>query len=206
MSRGMSREIGAEENREGRPSGKRQPSLKERTLRAFEAYLELLDAAEWMRRELRDQLETFDLTIDGFRLLEVLFREGPMTTENFCERRRCTRQTAASLVAPLEERGWVRFEVVWLRPVDEGGSKSGVLVTGKSRRGRRMGMMSLTPAGEKFMRIIVPRHAKVVFAVMRALDLREQESLSKTCRKLRKGDVVKFLHEMSMAEDPRVGV
>jgi DNA-binding MarR family transcriptional regulator len=153
-----------------------------------------------MRRQLRNQVESFDLTIDGFRVLEMLRREGPITTEAFCRQRQCRRQSLERLIRPLEERGWVRFEVVSLAPADVAETQLAKRERGKPRRGRRMGQMSLTPSGTKFMRIIFPRHAKLVFAFMRALDLREQETLKRTCRKLREGDVAKLLQEISMED------
>jgi hypothetical protein len=39
-------------------------------------------------------------------------------------------------------------------------------------------------------------HAKVVKAEMKVLDGRQQETLSRTCVKLREGDAVKFLKEL----------
>src|SRR5690348_1330854 len=69
--------------------GQFHPNVEERKLRSFRVYLDLLDTAEWLRRQFVEQLEAFDLTIDGFRLLDVLYREGPITTEEFCQRRRC---------------------------------------------------------------------------------------------------------------------
>jgi hypothetical protein len=44
---------------------------------------------------------------------------------------------------------------------------------------------------------ILPRHAKVVKAFMRALMGREQLSLSRLCNKLRERDVLKFVSEMT---------
>jgi hypothetical protein len=51
-----------------------QRTQKEKTLLAFRAYLDLLDTAEWLRGYMRAPLESFDLTMGGFRLLELLYR------------------------------------------------------------------------------------------------------------------------------------
>jgi hypothetical protein len=51
-----------------------------KTKRAFRAYQDVLDTAEWFRRKLRDQLETFGLTLWEFRLLELIYREEPLAT------------------------------------------------------------------------------------------------------------------------------
>jgi chlorite dismutase len=68
------------------------PSQKEKTLRAFATYLALLDTADWMRSEMSAQLESFDLTMGGFRLFEMLYREGPMSVLAAAEKRHCKRQ------------------------------------------------------------------------------------------------------------------
>ena len=180
--------------------GKVQPDIEERKLRSFRAYLEILDTAEWLRRQFAEQLEAFDLTIDGFRLLEILYRDGPITTEEFCKRRRCRRQALDKLLKPLEERGWAQFEVIELAPADVEFTQLAKRVRDLPRRGRRMGRVRLTEDGRKFMRVVFPRHAKLVFAFMRALDMREQETISKACRKLREGDVIKMLDEITMED------
>jgi|ERR1039458_4538835 hypothetical protein len=61
-----------------------RPTQKEKTQRAFRGYLDLIDTAEWMLGRMRGQLESFDLTM-GFRLLEMLYREG--AGKRSCRRR-----------------------------------------------------------------------------------------------------------------------
>lgn len=177
-----------------------QPDVEERKLRSFRAYLDLLDTAEWLRRQFAEQLESFDLTIDGFRLLDILYRQGPITTEEFCKRRRCRRQSFDKLIKPLEARGWVKYDVIELEPAEVDFTQLAKRVRDLPRRGRRTGRASLTESGEKFMHVVFPRHVKLVFAFMRALEMREQESLSKTCRKLREGDVVRMLDEITLED------
>ena len=100
----------------------RQPTHKERTLHAFRAYLELLDTAEWFEREMRAPLESFDLTMAGFRLLELLYRVEIMTIPDVARRRGAVRQTMDAIVARLVERGWVRRMLIALPPVDPTGA------------------------------------------------------------------------------------
>ena len=52
-------------------------------------------------------------------------------------------------------------------------------------------------AGEKFIGNVLPKHSKLVKALMRVLDAREKQSLSRICRKLREGDVLKFVSEIT---------
>jgi DNA-binding MarR family transcriptional regulator len=179
---------------------KSQPTVEERKLKSFRVYLDILDTAEWLRRQFAEQLDAFDLTIGGFRLMEVLYREGPITTEDFCKKRRYRRQSLDALVKRLKERGWVQFEVIELEPSEIERTRLPKKLRDVPRRGRRVGRVSLTEDGTKFMHIVFPRHAKLVFAFMKALDSREQETVSRACKKLREGDVVKMLNEISMEE------
>jgi MarR family 2-MHQ and catechol resistance regulon transcriptional repressor len=191
----MTGRAGAAPDQGGR-RGTRGTTLKDRSARAFRVYLELLDTADWIRRELRGQLESFDLTIEEFRLLEMLHRSGPMTTVAICERRRCRRQTLFYMIEQLSARGWVRCDTGEFAPADVKESHLAKSVRGRPRRGRRVGVVRLTSAGEKFIGGVFPRHAKMVFALMKAIDAREQESIKHVCQKLREGDPVKFIKEM----------
>jgi DNA-binding MarR family transcriptional regulator len=194
-----------ESSRDGAKSGgrprRRRANRKERSLQAFGAYVELLDTASWMRRELRYQLNSFDLTMEGFRILEMLYREGPMTVPAVSQGRRCTRQNVFFLSGRLAERGWVEREVLMLPPVDGASAETSENGDGKPREGRRIARVRLTPAGQRFIGTVFPRHAKVVLALMRALNAREQKFLRRLCRKLREGDVRKFLSEITHVED-----
>jgi len=130
-----------------------QPTVEDRKLRSFRAYLDILDTAEWLRRQFAGQLETFDLTIDEFRLLEILYREGQITTEEFCKRRRCGRQTLNKMAKRLEVRGWVRFHVIELEPVEMPLARVPTRLRNAPRRGRLMGHLSLTENGTNFMHV-----------------------------------------------------
>ena len=68
------------------------------------------------------------------------------------------------------------------------------------RVGRRVSLVSLTKSGEKFVGNVLPRHSKLVKSLMRAIDAREQDSLSRICRKLRASDVMKFVREIRMED------
>ena len=56
----------------------------------------------------------------------------------------------------------------------------------------------LTAQGTKFVGTVFPKHAKVVKSLMRVLDGREQQTLSRLLQKLREGDIVKFVKEIRM--------
>jgi DNA-binding MarR family transcriptional regulator len=181
---------------------RRRMTQRGKTLRAFRAYLDLLDTAEHMRAELRGQLASFDLTIRGFRLLETLYRDGPTFMTVAAKKLNCKRQNVDVILARLMERGWVVREL-WERPpveIDE--ARVAKAKRSQERRGRTISLLRLTPEGEKFIGTVFPKHGKVVKSLMRALDGREQETLSKLLQKLKEGDAVKYAREMwKMDED-----
>jgi len=175
-------------------------SQKDKTLRAFQAYLVFLDAAQWMRSQMRAQLESFGLTMGGFRLLELLYREGSISVSDAAELRDCKYQNMVFIVGQLQERGWVHRELVNLPPASVKSSRLPKAKRRRKRVGRRVAVVRLTPQGEKFIGAILPKHTKVVKALMRVLDGREQETLTRLCLKLREGDVRKFASEMMHEE------
>ena len=94
---------------------KRRPTQREKTQRAWGAYLDLADTADWIRRELRGPLEVFGLTMEEFRLLAMLYRDGPVTISMAAEKRERNRQNMHLTIRSAEEFGWVRRQIVRLR-------------------------------------------------------------------------------------------
>lgn len=141
-----------------------------------------------------------DLTPQGFRLLMLLYDEGPTKMMDAAKRMRFQRQNLDTILRRLEERGWVRRTMVELekKPVPKGWR--GRLVQQPKRRWG-IGVMELTEEGEKFVARVFPNHAKVVKALMRALHGKEQESLVELCRKLRAGAILKFMSEITRLEE-----
>lgn len=174
--------------------GKRRPTQKEKTLRAFGAYLELLDTAAWLKSWMHGPLASVDLTIQGFRLLVLLYRDGPTPMTDAAKQMRFPRQNLEFVLRRLEKRGWVCRENV--RAEGRPGEERKVRRPGL-RPAWHVGIIRLTPEGERFVGHVFPQHAKVVKALMRALDGREQETLGEICRKLRAGHILKFMSEIA---------
>jgi DNA-binding MarR family transcriptional regulator len=174
-----------------------RPRQKEKTQRAFRAYLDLIDTAQWIEGQLRAPLESFDLTMAGFRLLELLYREGALPIADAARKRMYQRPNLDIIIDRLEERGWVRRAEVTLPPVEMRASRLPKSKRGQKRTGRRILVIGLTPLGKKFIGNVLPSHSKLVKALMRAIDGRKQETLSQICRQLREGDVLKFVSEMT---------
>ena len=180
---------------------RRKISNRGKTLRAFRAYLDLLETTAYMQKEMQSQLEAFDVTMRTIRILEMLYRKGPMAIRVMASQMKCSRQNIKNILRPLRERGWVVLEM-WTRPpVPKDERRLPVERRGDKRRGRAIGIVRLTPRGKKFIGTFFPKHAKVVKSLMRVLDGREQVTLSRLLLKLRKGDVVKFVREIRMYDD-----
>ena len=180
---------------------RRKITHRGKTLRAFRAYLDLLETTAYMQKEMQSQLEAFDVTMRTIRILEMLYRKGPMAIRVMASQMKCSRQNIKNILRPLRERDWVVLEM-WTRPpVPKDEARLPVEKRGDKRRGRAVGIVRLTPRGEKFIGTFFPKHAKVVKSLMRVLDGREQVTLSRLLLKLRKGDVVKFVREIRMYDD-----
>jgi MarR family transcriptional regulator, 2-MHQ and catechol-resistance regulon repressor len=177
-----------------------RPTQKEKTQRAFQAYLDLLDTAEWFKAQMRAPLESFDLTMEGFRLLTILYREGALPIAEVARRRGCSIQNVHLVVARLQARRWVGRMIVNLPPAEISESRLPVAERGKQRKGRKIAVVGLTKPGKRFIGEVLPRHSKMVKALMRAITGRQQRVLSAICRQLRAGDVVRFVREIRMQE------
>lgn len=114
-----------------------QPTLEEKTRRAFRAYTTLVDTADWLKTELRGPLELFDLTIREFRLMEVLYRDGALPIADVAVRRKMGRANLHKMIRTLSRRGWVRQAMATLPPVEFArGSKERAAKGTADRRGR----------------------------------------------------------------------
>lgn len=167
----------------------------ERRATAFRAFLEILETADWIEQELRPQMQMFGVSIDGLRFLEMLHSSGRVTIREAAEKRHCTKQSVANLVETLRERGWVEYEVERVpRDDPEDGARQ------TRRTGWRVAYIRLSDEGKRFVRSVLPRNMKLVLAFMRALEWREQTTLIETCRKLRDGNILRFLREMEFQD------
>jgi DNA-binding MarR family transcriptional regulator len=173
------------------------PTYKERSKRAFRAYIDVLETAEWLKGELRGPLLLFDLTMGEFRLLELLHREGALFVPDVARRRRLHRQAVDVIIKRLSKRGFVMRKIVRLPPVDPKRAHVPASQRDDQREGIRTSVVGLTKIGKKFVADVLPNHTKMVKALLRALDGREQDTLSRLCRKLRAGNPVRYFAELT---------
>ena len=183
------------------PAVRQQLTHRQKTQRAMEAYMALIDTADWLRKELRVPLESFDLTMGELRLLQLLDRQGALTTPDLMRARKAKKQNVKRMVKHLEERGWVGQRIVTLPAARFGDSHRAKSEKSERRRGRSIGVVGLTAAGKNFIVDVLPRHSKLVKSLFRVLDSREQTSMIRMCRKLREGDPVKFFREVMLMDE-----
>jgi DNA-binding Lrp family transcriptional regulator len=198
-----------------------------KTERAYRPYAELMDAAERLRKSMGRQLEAFGLTMVQFRVLEMIYRNGPKYQEAIARRLGCTKQNISLVVEQLERARWVKRIPPKLSATGE--EKADAPIQTESLPGRnkaqakarpaiavgraapaggmnnkkphwRITEIRLTREGKRFISNVFFQHGKVVKAEMRALDGREQWTLERLCRKVRIGDLGKFWQEIVMVE------
>ena len=178
-----------------------ESSPTRKTNRAFRAYIDLMDAADWLRGEMTGQLASFNLTMMQFRVLDVLFREGPQYQQLLSQKFSCSKQNISNVVRGLHKWDAVRMDRCRLpsKPTDAAAAELWQRA-GLRWQGRWILLVTLTPTGKRFIAHVIEKHKKVVKAWMRVLDAREQQSLSRLSRRLRQGDVVKFVKDIRVVD------
>ncbi|MGH9687295.1 MAG: MarR family winged helix-turn-helix transcriptional regulator [Candidatus Acidiferrales bacterium] len=169
----------------------------EKKRRAWEAYVDLVQAADWVHGRVRTFLDTLGLSTEEFHLLAMLHHDGPLTVSQAMAKRQRDRKNTYFTIRQAEEFGWVKWQVSKYSQTEA--SERGLATDrhGGHRHGPRVGVVSLTPAGEKLISKALPNHGKVVNSLMRKLEGRERQSLSRLCRKLRREDAFSTLRYAS---------
>lgn len=162
----------------------KRPGRQEKRRRAWRAYLDLVDAADSIQERLGQVLDTFGLTMEEFRLLLLLYLEGPLTGKQATEMRRRNAQNMYRTIRQAEEFGWVRWQVKRVTPEVAKAMRFSKDRRGRNNHGSHVGVVSLTQQGETLIERMLPAQEHAVGALMRTLDGREQITLSQLCRKL----------------------
>lgn len=156
-------------------------AIQERQVRkthlALAAHTSMIQAKESLTAAQSHQLESFGLTVSRFRVMETLLRGGPMSQSELSALLFWGQSNTHFLVSKLEEWG-----LVVRKPLE---------------RDKRVVEIHLTPDGEKLIAEAFPFHAMLVRAQMSVLDVREQETLCRLCRKLTQGDPGRFILELA---------
>jgi MarR family transcriptional regulator, 2-MHQ and catechol-resistance regulon repressor len=136
------------------------------TIRALNAYVNLMRASDSVAARMSAQIEESGLTLGQFGVLEVLLHLGPMCQHELGEKLLRSGGNVTLVIDNLEKHGWVRRE--------------------RQKDDRRMVQVHLTPKGQRLIARVFPGHAEAVAREMSWLTAEEQETLRRICRKLGK--------------------
>ena len=136
----------------------------EEEVRALDAYIKLLRAADSTTSRLSRHMSTKGLTVSQFGTLEALLHLGPLFQCDLGKKLLKSGGNVTMVVDNLQKRGLVE----------------------RRREGedRRFVKVSLTEEGRKLIGDFFPCHAAAIVEEMRALTPPEQEELGRLCRKL----------------------
>ena len=139
----------------------------ETEVRALNALITLVRAAEAVTVEMHRDLGRKRLTSSQFGVLEALFHVGPL----------CQGELAAKLLRSGAS----------LTSVVEGLEKRGLVIRQRTEEDKRFVRVALTGKGRALIRDIFPAHAATVGRLFGVLTTKEQEELRRLCRKLGTG-------------------
>jgi MarR family 2-MHQ and catechol resistance regulon transcriptional repressor len=133
-------------------------------LRAVDAYVKLMRAAEFLTRRIYPQLATEGLTWSQFEVLEALNQFGPICQSTIAEKILKSSANVTTVIDNLEKQQLVRRE--------------------RSAEDRRFITVHLTDKGRRLRSGLCPRYTAAIVEEMKTLTESEQEELSRLCRKL----------------------
>jgi MarR family transcriptional regulator, 2-MHQ and catechol-resistance regulon repressor len=138
---------------------------------ALNAYITLVRASETVLSRAHADLEARGLTLGQFGVLEALLHLGPMSQRELGRKLLRSGGNVTLVIDNLERHGWVRRE--------------------RQEKDRRQIWIHLTANGRRLIEQVFPLHVKTIVKEFSGLDLKEQESLRKLCRKLGRGSTAK---------------
>ena len=133
-------------------------------VRALNTYLKLLRAAGSTSARLNGLLADAGVTESQFAVLEALYHLGAMHQCQLAEKLQRTGGNITLVVDNLEKRGLVRRQ--------------------REAADRRYITVYLTPAGQRLVKQVLPRHVANIVAQLSVLTTAEQDELGRLCRKL----------------------
>ena len=139
----------------------------ETEVRALNALITLVRAAEAVTVEMHRDLGRKRLTSSQFGVLEALFHVGPLCQGELAAKLLRSGASLTSVVAGLEKRGLV--------------------IRQRTEEDKRFVRVALTGKGRALIRDIFPAHAATVGRLFGVLTAKEQEELRRLCRKLGTG-------------------
>jgi MarR family transcriptional regulator, 2-MHQ and catechol-resistance regulon repressor len=138
-----------------------------REIRALNAFIPLMRAADTVSDFAHDHLKDHGLTVSQFGALEALFHCGEMCQGDLALKMMRTLGSITSVVDGLQKRRLVRRE--------------------RAAEDKRFVNVKLTEAGRRLVERILPTHVKLVTERFSAISGPQQEELRRICRQLGKG-------------------
>ena len=140
----------------------------EKEVRALNAYITLIRAAESVAARLQALLSERSVTIGQFGALEALYHLGPMRPNELARKLLRSPGNMTTVLDNLE--------------------RCGLAVRRREKDDRRCVTVHLTDAGRRLMQRIFPEHVADVVRVFAVLTPAEQEELRRLCRVLGTGE------------------
>ena len=136
----------------------------EEEVRALDAYIKLMRAAESVAARLAPHLSSAGLTPSQFGALEALYHLGPLCQRDLGRKILKSGGNITMVVDNLEKRGLAERE----RTIED----------------RRYVSVHLTREGRKLIGELFPRHARAIREEMGVLSLAELEKLGRLCKRV----------------------
>jgi MarR family 2-MHQ and catechol resistance regulon transcriptional repressor len=136
----------------------------DREVRALDAYIKLLRAAESLSGRMSHHLAEHHLTLSQFGVLEVLLHLGPLSQRELGQKLLKSSGNVTMVIDNLEKQGLVRRQ--------------------RENEDRRVVTVHLTREGRRVIRELFPHHLTGIVAEMEILTAQEQETLGRLCRKV----------------------
>lgn len=135
-----------------------------REVRALDAYIKLMRAAESVSARLSPHLARAGLTVSQFGALEAIYHLGPLCQRDLGKKILKSGGNITMVVDNLEKRGLVERV--------------------RAREDRRYITVNLTKSGRKLMTELFPRHASAIREEMGVLSDAELEKLGHLCKRI----------------------
>ena len=136
----------------------------ENVVRALDAYIKLVRAAETVTARINRNLASADLTVSQFGVLEALYHKGSLCQRDIAKKILKSTGNITMVIDNLEKRGLVRRE--------------------RAAEDRRYITISITEKGTELIAELFPLQAASITDEMGGLTDEEQAELGRLCRKL----------------------
>lgn len=133
-------------------------------VRALNAYIKLMRAADAVGKRLERHLAKFELTENQFGILEILLHLGPVIQRELGEKLFTSGGNITQILDQLERRELVKRI--------------------RDSQDRRNVQVHLTEKGEEFIRSIFPEHLEAIMEEFSVLSSEEQDELARLCKKI----------------------